>query len=80
MTLRNRYKKTETTHCRKGSWMSLYSVVKVKNKCEWHPGKSRGADLDRRAVIAGPGETDVKPQIQYSGISMPRMFVKPKRC
>lgn len=53
--------------------MLLYNVVQVKNKCEWHPGKSRGADLDRHVVIQcrarengiREGETDTKPPIQY---------------
>ena len=89
VTLRKRYKKTKTTHCRKGSWMLLYSVVKVKTKqnCRWHPVKRRGADLDRHAVIHcwawenghKGGGPDIIPRIQYEGIPMPRMFVETKR-
>ena len=40
VTLRKRYKKTRTAHCRKGSWMLLYSVGKVENKtmASWESG------------------------------------------
>lgn len=41
VTLRKRYKKTKTTHYRKGSGMLLYSVANIKTK-ERNPGRGRG--------------------------------------
>lgn len=80
-TLRKRYKKTKTTHCRKGSWMVLHSAAKEKQNAttqngKWHPGQSRGADLDRHVVTHcwawkkghKGGGTDRAHQIQYQGV------------
>lgn len=76
-----RRKKTKTTHCWKGSWMLLYSVVKAKQKqtqCQWHCGMSRGqtwTDKSSFLVCGHQGETERKP---YEGIPMLRISVETK--
>ena len=64
VTLRKRYKKTKTTHCRKGSWMLLYSVVKVKNKpVDGIPGRGEGQTwTDTLSFSAGCGKMGIKEE------------------
>lgn len=64
VTLRKRYKKTKTTHCRKGSWMLLYSVVKVKNKTvDGILGRGEGQTwTDTLSFSAGCGKMGIKEE------------------
>lgn len=91
VTLRKRYKKTKTTHCRKGSQMLLYNVVKVKNENKTNVncilGKVEGQTwTDTQSFTAGRGEMGIKkgklitkPQIEHQGIPMPRISAETKR-
>lgn len=64
VTLRKRYKKTKTTHCRKGSCLLLYSVVKVKNKTvDGILGRGEGQTwTDMLSFTAGCGRTGIKEE------------------